>query len=101
MNYGWPVNRARERRVCALSLSSSSWVMEVSHCECCHADGDPGVLQKGVGQKKERKKEKPNTSAREKSVDTEDLFLFLKYELSGQKSGGRKADRLQRVDSHL
>lgn len=46
MNYGWPVNREREREVCALSLSSSSRVMEVSRCECCHADGDPGVLQK-------------------------------------------------------
>lgn len=51
MNYGWPMNRKRERKreVHALCFFSSSWVMEVSRCECCHADGDPGVLQKGRG----------------------------------------------------
>lgn len=53
MNYGWPVKRQREKEVCAPSLSSSSWVMEVSRCECCHADGDPGVLQKGGEEKEE------------------------------------------------
>lgn len=55
MNYGWPMNRKRERKreVHALCFFSSSWVMEVSRCECCHADGDPGVLQKGRGGKEE------------------------------------------------
>lgn len=33
----------------------SSWVMGESRCECFHADGDPGVLQKGGDVKKECK----------------------------------------------
>lgn len=49
MNYGWSANREkeREREIGLLLLSSfAPWVREVSRCECCHADGDPGVLRK-------------------------------------------------------
>lgn len=67
MNYGWPVNREkkreRERGLRSVALSSSSWVMEVSRCECCHADGDPGVLQK---RRERRGREKNRASLREK-----------------------------------
>lgn len=48
MNYGWPVNTERERERSVLGRPSSSpWAVEVSRCERCHADGDPGGLQPG------------------------------------------------------
>lgn len=51
--------------------------MEVSHCECCHADGDPGVLQKGGGGKKERK-----GSKKEKLEELILIFHVQEVELS-------------------
>lgn len=80
MNYGWPMNRKREkkREVHALCFFSSSWVMEVSRCECCHADGDPGVLQKGRGARGELKTEKTREGKKnEMEMETGDCFCFV------------------------
>lgn len=81
MNYGWPMNRKREkkREVHALCFFSSSWVMEVSRCECCHADGDPGVLQKGRGGARgELKTEKTREGKKnEMEMETGDCFCFV------------------------
>lgn len=86
MNYGWPMNRKRERKreVHALCFFSSSWVMEVSRCECCHADGDPGVLQKGRrGGRGELKTEKTREGEKKKLNENGDggllLFCFCFY----------------------
>lgn len=97
MNYGWPMNRKREkkREVHALCFFSSSWVMEVSRCECCHADGDPGVLQKGRGGKR-RIKNRENSRGEKKTKwkwrrgIAFVLFLFL-----------LNKNRLNRTGSHL
>lgn len=80
MNYGWPMNRKREkkREVHALCFFSSFWVMEVSRCECCHADGDPGVLQKGRGARGELKTEKTQEGKKnEMEMETGDCFCFV------------------------
>lgn len=85
MNYGWPMNRKREkkREVHALCFFSSSWVMEVSRCECCHADGDPGVLQKERGGGKRRIKNRENSRGEKKRNGNGDggllLFCFCFY----------------------
>lgn len=85
MNYGWPMNRKREkkREVHALCFFSSSWVMEVSRCECCHADGDPGVPQKGRGGGKRRIKNRENSRGEKKRNGNGDggllLFCFCFY----------------------
>lgn len=86
MNYGWPMNRKREkkREVHALCFFSSFWVMEVSRCECCHADGDPGVLQKGRGGGKRRIKNRENSRGEKKRNGNGEgdcfcfVFVFIK-----------------------
>lgn len=97
MNYGWPMNRKREkkREVHALCFFSSFWVMEVSRCECCHADGDPGVLQKGRGGargelKTEKTREGKKTKWKWRRGIAFVLFLFL-----------LNKNRLNRTGSHL
>lgn len=95
MNYGWPMNRKREkkREVHALCFFSSSWVMEVSRCECCHADGDPGVLQKGRGgriKNRENSRGGKKTKWKWRRGIAFVLFLFL-----------LNKNRLNRTGSHL
>lgn len=69
--------------------------MEVSHCECCHADGDPGVLQRGGREKKEGSKKRQE---QEKKRVGEYIFRFLNTEsetdrLQSSQSTGRNPGR--------
>lgn len=88
MNYGWPVNRERERERSVLCRSlpppglwkchAASVAMQMVTLECCKREG-----------------RKSRASSREKyeKRETEDCFLFfLKCKLSGHERAGSKVD---------